>query len=193
MDNIKNETIEVCVHALKSSAHIVPDESTEFFPDINIVNSMLESSYAELKTSGKGLTSSSEYAYHILDSIAWAFTNDSQPHMASWFNLARDKIKKTTCGVEDIKLNLSNKIIDKIFHITNFIPNILINMLILLWTWFVMVCLLIFKGRSSMDIYQKAFMEAPPLTFKQYVRWNFLLAIIIIFLMRNILIDFYFG
>jgi hypothetical protein len=94
--NIKSEAIEISVHVLKLSAHIVPDGSSEFFPDINIVNSMLESSYNELKSNGAGLTLSHEYAYHILDSIAWAFTNDNHPHMGSWFFLARDKVNKTT-------------------------------------------------------------------------------------------------
>ncbi|MBL4899822.1 MAG: hypothetical protein JKX76_09310 [Colwellia sp.] len=96
MDNIKKETIEISVNALKLSAYIVPDDSAEFFPDHDTVKLMLEASYCDLKSSGARLTSSNSYAYHILDSIAWVFTNDSHPNMASWFFLARDKIKKTT-------------------------------------------------------------------------------------------------
>ena len=45
MNIAKAEVLDICVEALKKSAHIVPDGSSEFFPDINTVTLMVEATY----------------------------------------------------------------------------------------------------------------------------------------------------
>jgi len=74
---------------------------------------------------------------------------------------------------------LSDRSWDKIYKVVNFFPSLLIIIIMTGWVWAVMIFLLVFKGRKVMDKYQRDFINSPPLTYKQTIKWNIIAAIVL--------------
>ena len=68
------------------------------------------------------------------------------------------------------------KILDVIFDVFDFIPNLLVVFTRTLWCWVAMSYLLAFKGRKHMNEYHHKFMNAPSLTYEQRIKWIFISA-----------------
>jgi hypothetical protein len=90
--NESQQIIELCIQALKDASHILPDDSTEYVPDVVIVTSMLTLEYQWLLEAKAVLPEARQTAAQILNHIGHDFAQDNLPHMSCWFLLAGKKV-----------------------------------------------------------------------------------------------------
>lgn len=90
--NSSEQIIAIGIQALKDVSHILPDNSTEYVPDVTIVASMLTEGYQQLVQAGQIPVEPNLAAKQVLTDIGNAFASDNRPHMSQWFLLASEQI-----------------------------------------------------------------------------------------------------